>query len=37
MKYIWDTAIVYELTLISRNTTDFKTIEDLHLVNPWDA
>ena len=31
------TAIVYELTLISRNTTDFKTIEDLHLVNPWDA
>lgn len=31
------TALVYELILVSRNTSDFKDIEDLQLINPWDA
>jgi predicted nucleic acid-binding protein len=29
-------ALVYDLTLITRNTKDFKNIEGLALVNPWD-
>lgn len=31
------TALVYELTLVSRNISDFKDIEGLQLINPWDA
>ena len=31
------TALVYELTLISRNISDFKDIDGLQLINPWDA
>lgn len=31
------TALVYGLTLVTRNTSDFKNIEGLELVNPWDA
>lgn len=31
------TALVYELSLLSRNISDFKTIEGMHLINPWDA
>jgi predicted nucleic acid-binding protein len=30
------TAFVYDLTLISRNISDFKGINGLKLVNPWD-
>lgn len=30
------TSMVYELTLISRNISDFKKIDGLHLVNPLD-
>ena len=30
------TAIVYELTLVTRNTADFKNINSLKLLNPWD-
>jgi predicted nucleic acid-binding protein len=31
------TALVYELSLVSRNVSDFKNIEGLPLINPWDA
>lgn len=31
------TALIYELTLISRNISDFKDIDGLPLINPWDA
>jgi predicted nucleic acid-binding protein len=31
------TALVYELTLITRNVSDFNKIEGLQLINPWDA
>jgi predicted nucleic acid-binding protein len=31
------TSIVYDLTLISRNKSDFKNIEGLRLINPWDV
>jgi len=31
------TALVYELTFVSRNVSDFKDIEGLRLINPWDA
>jgi len=30
-------ALVYEITLISRNISDFKNIEGLNVINPWDA
>jgi len=30
-------AIVYKLDLITRNTKDFKDIEGLKLINPWDV
>ena len=30
------TASVYELSLISRNISDFKNIKGLELLNPWD-
>ncbi len=30
------TAIVYNLTLITRNISDFKNINRLELFNPWD-
>ena len=30
------TAIVYNLSLITRNTSDFKKIEGLTIVDPWD-
>jgi len=28
-------ALVHRMKLATRNTRDFKLIEDLHLVNPW--
>lgn len=31
------TALVYNLTLVTRNINDFKNIPDLDLLNPWDA
>jgi len=31
------TALVYELTLVSRNVSDFKIIDELQLINPWDV
>jgi toxin FitB len=30
------TALVHHLTLITRNTADFKKIEDLLLLDPWE-
>ncbi len=30
------TALVYNLTLISRNTSDFKNIEGLTVINPYE-
>ena len=30
------TALVYSLTLITRNTKDFENINGLKVVNPWD-
>lgn len=30
------TAIVYELVLLTRNTADFKNIQQLKVENPWD-
>jgi predicted nucleic acid-binding protein len=30
------TAIVYDLTIATRNAADFKNIEDLSVWNPWD-
>ena len=30
------TAMVYDFTLITRNTKDFKNIEGLELINPFD-
>jgi predicted nucleic acid-binding protein len=30
------TAIVYDLTLLSRNLSDFGGIADLKIINPWD-
>jgi predicted nucleic acid-binding protein len=30
-------AIVYDLTLITRNVNDFKNIEGLKHINPWDV
>lgn len=30
------TAIIYDLTLVTRNTKDFKSISGLYTVNPWD-
>lgn len=31
------TALVYGLTLVSRNVSDFKNLDGLQLINPWDA
>jgi len=31
------TALVYELTLVTRNVPDFKNIDGLQLIDPWDA
>ena len=31
------TAQVYNLSLITRNTSDFKNIKGLKLINPWDV
>ena len=31
------TALVYELSLVSRNVSDFKNIDGLQLINPWEA
>ena len=31
------TALVYGLTIISRNIDDFKNIDGLACINPWDA
>lgn len=30
------TALVYELTLLSRNISDFENIQGLNIINPWD-
>jgi predicted nucleic acid-binding protein len=30
------TALVYNLTLVTRNSVDFKNISELKLVNPWE-
>ena len=30
------TALVYDLTVLSRNTNDFKNINGLICINPWD-
>jgi predicted nucleic acid-binding protein len=30
------TALVYDLTLLSRNVADFKNIPGLRLINPWE-
>jgi predicted nucleic acid-binding protein len=30
------TALVYDLTLVTRNTDDFKNINGLRFINPWD-
>ena len=30
------TALVYDLTLLSRNLSDFSSISGLKIVNPWD-
>ena len=30
------TAIVYGLTIATRNISDFKNIEGLNCINPWD-
>jgi len=29
------TALMYELTLLTRNEKDFRNIKGLHLLNPW--
>ena len=29
------TALVYDLTLITRNTSDFKNIQGLHIIDPY--
>jgi len=31
------TALVYDFTLLSRNTKDFKNIPELKLQNPWEV
>ena len=31
------TSLVYELNLVSRNVCDFKNIDGLQLINPWDG
>ncbi|HKL32338.1 MAG TPA: type II toxin-antitoxin system VapC family toxin [Tangfeifania sp.] len=31
------TALVYDFTLITRNISDFKKIEGLQTINPWDV
>ena len=31
------TAVVHDLALLTRNIADFSNIEDLTLINPWDA
>lgn len=31
------TALVYSLTLVTRNINDFKNVPELDLLNPWDA
>ena len=31
------TALVYELSLVSSNVSDFKNIDELQLINPWNA
>jgi predicted nucleic acid-binding protein len=30
------TALVHSMTLVTRNTSDFKAIDNLHVLNPWD-
>ncbi|TAN15344.1 MAG: type II toxin-antitoxin system VapC family toxin [Chitinophagaceae bacterium] len=30
------TAMVYDLTLVTRNTQDFKNVNGLELINPWE-
>ncbi|WP_394336697.1 PIN domain-containing protein [Arachidicoccus soli] len=29
------TALVYDLTLVTRNIDDFKNLEGIDLINPW--
>lgn len=30
------TALIYDLTLLSRNLSDFSSISGLKIINPWD-
>lgn len=30
------TALIFDLTLLTRNMDDFKNVDGLNLVNPWD-
>ena len=30
------TALVYSLTIVSRNDSDFKNIQGLNCINPWE-
>lgn len=30
------TALVHNLILVTRNTSDFKNIPELQLINPWE-
>lgn len=30
------TALIYNLTLLSRNVSDFSSINGLNIINPWD-
>jgi predicted nucleic acid-binding protein len=31
------TALVYNMTLVTRNISDFKSIESLIVLNPWET
>jgi predicted nucleic acid-binding protein len=33
---IASTALIYDLTLVTRNTDDFKNIQGIKLINPWE-
>lgn len=35
--YIAATALVHNLTMVTRNLTDFARFSDLEVVNPWDS
>ena len=35
--YLAATALVHNLTMVTRNVADFNRFEDLDILNPWDA